>query len=258
MTIEDFMRSIETWFGKLSPEEGLLHGNVQCRITGITVCWMVTEKVIDFSAEKSHNFIITHEDLLFPPGYASSDSANLTEKPGMVSKKRIDLLDRNGISVLRLHSLTDRHFILDDVGKVLSLGEPVVKNGLHRIYEITPLPLKEFAEDVKKNLGISQVRVTGNPCQKVKRIGSLWGGVGLSTNAGFINNILAYRIDTAIAGESDEYTLRALSDMNIGLVEMGHEKSEEPGLKNFTKDLKKRLQAIPVQYCENNIIWTSF
>ncbi len=252
MAIKDFIEFIEGWLGKLNPEEGLLYGNPDNRVTGITVCWMVTEKVIDFSAEKSHNFIITHEDLLFPPGYASSDSANLTEKPGMVSKKRIDLLDRNGISVLRLHSLTDRHFILDDVGKVLSLGEPVVKNGLQRVYEIQPVSLEKFAWGVKKSIGTPHIRVTGNKNQKVRRIGSLWGGVGLSINAGFINNILNYKVDTVISGESDEYTMRALIDINVGLVEIGHETSEEPGLRNFANAVREKMKTVPVQYISNN------
>ncbi|MBN1445086.1 MAG: Nif3-like dinuclear metal center hexameric protein [Candidatus Omnitrophica bacterium] len=255
MTIRNFIKFIEGWLGKLNFEEGLLHGNTASRIKGITVCWMATEKTIASAVKRRHNLVIVHEDLLFPPGYASSDSANLTEKPGIVSAKRIALLQENSISVLRLHSLTDRHFVLDTLSDILSLGEPLVKKGLQRVYEIKPVAMEKFAADIRKKLGVSHVRVMGNPSKKVKRIGGLWGGVGLSINAGFINNILAYKIDTAVAGEVDEYTMRAFSDMGIGMVEIGHEKSEEPGLMHFADTLKEKLKNMPVHYSGDKESW---
>ncbi|HPP29319.1 MAG TPA: Nif3-like dinuclear metal center hexameric protein, partial [bacterium] len=96
------------------------------------------------------------------------------------------------------------------------------------------------------------------PSWKVKRIGVLWGGLGLSINAGFIDDILRYNVDTVVAGEVDEYTMRALKDMHTGIVEVGHEISEETGLKNFVMDLQKKIKTIPVSYCSNDIPWEIF
>lgn len=250
MTVKEFLNLINEWLGKLGPEEGLRYGNLNSRITGITTCWMATEKVISSAAGKKHNLVVVHEDLLFPPDYSFFFSQKIQ---GVPDKKRIPLLKKHNISVIRLHSLTDKHFVLDDFGKVLSLGEPVIKKGFHRVYEIKPVTLKNFALDVKEKLHLPRVRVTGRLSGKVRRIGGLWGGLGLSINADFINAILGYKIDTAIAGEVDEYTMRALRDMNIGLVEAGHEISEEPGLRHFTNVLSKKMKPVPVQYCPNEL-----
>jgi len=250
MTVKETIKVINRWLGRFHQEEGLLYGDEKRSITGITVCWMVTEKVIDFSVKKGHNLIISHEDLLFPPDYAFS------KKEGVVSKRRTSLLKKHKISVIRVHYLADRYCVLDDFGKVLSLGEPVVKNGFHRVYEIKEISLQRFASNIKKHLKLKKVRITGSPLWKVKRIGGLWGGLGLSINASFIDEILRYNVDTVIAGEVDEYTMRAMKDMHIGIVEVGHEVSEETGLKNFANALQEKIGKIPVSYCPNELPYT--
>ncbi len=252
MIVKDLITLLNRWLGKFHQEEGLLYGDKRTSITGITVCWMVTEKVIEFSVKKRNNLIISHEDLLFPPDYTS------VKREGLVSRKRKKLLEKHKISVIRIHYLVDRYCVLDDFARTLSLGEPIVKKGFHRVYEIKEMSLKRFSGNVKKYLNLEKVRISGSPSWKVKRIGVLWGGLGLSINAGFIDDILRYNVDTVVAGEVDEYTMRALKDMHTGIVEVGHEISEETGLKNFVMDLQKKIKTIPVSYCSNDIPWEIF
>jgi len=252
MNVKELITLLNRWLGKFHQEEGLLYGDERTGITGITVCWMVTEKVIEFSVRKGNNLIISHEDISFPPDYASA------KRKGIVSKKRTSLLNKHRLSVIRIHYLADRYCVLDDFARALSLGEPIVKKGFHRVYEIKETSLQRFASNVKKYLNLEKVRITGSPSWKVKRIGVLWGGLGLSINAGFIDDILRYNVDTVIAGEVDEYTMRALKDMHTGIVEVGHEISEETGLKNFAMDLQKKIKTIPVSYCPNDIPWEIF
>ncbi|MCM8762337.1 MAG: Nif3-like dinuclear metal center hexameric protein [Candidatus Omnitrophica bacterium] len=253
MKIKEFIGLLNGWLGKFHQEEGLLYGDEKQIIKGITVCWMVTKKVIEFSVKKRNNLIISHEDIFFPPDYVFS-----AKRKGIVSSERISLLKKHKISVIRIHYLADRYCVLDDFAIVLSLGKPVVKRGPHRVYEIKEITLQKFASNVKRHLNLEKVRITGSPGWKVKRIGGLWGGLGLSINAVFIDEILRYNVDTVIAGEVDEYTMRALKDMNIGIVEVGHEISEETGLKHFTRDLQEKIKTIPVSYCSNDIPYTTF
>ncbi len=255
MKVKEFMNLLTQWLGGFGEEEGLRLGSADSRITGITTCWMATDKVIDFTIRKNHNLIVAHEDLLFPPDYSFGFSL---KKQGVLDAKRLPVLEKQKISVIRLHSTADRHFVLDGFGDALSLGTPVIKEGFYRVYEIKPVTLEEFALNVKNKLKIPGVRVTGKPSRKVRSIGGLWGGLGLSVNADFINEILKYNIDTAIAGETDEYAMRALVDMNAGLVEVGHEISEEPGLRNFTAALRKKTAPLPVYYCSNPLPWSLF
>ncbi|MCM8829753.1 MAG: Nif3-like dinuclear metal center hexameric protein [Candidatus Omnitrophica bacterium] len=253
MNVKEFIEFLNRWLGKFHPEEGLLYGDEKQIIKGITVCWMVTKNVIEFSVKKGNNLIISHEDLFFPPDYAFS-----AKRKGVVSRERTSLLKKHKISVIRIHYLADRYCVLDDFAIALSLGNPVIKRGFYRVYEIKEISLQKFASDVKKYLNLEKVRITGSPKWKVKRIGSLWGGLGLSINAVFIDEILRYNVDTVIAGEVDEYTMRAMKDMDVGIVEVGHEISEETGLKHLARDLREKIKTIPVSYCPNGIPYTAF
>lgn len=255
MKIKDFLSFTRGWLGEFGGEEDLRFGKAENEITGITVCWMATMKAIKSAISHKHNLIIAHEDLLFPPDYGFRSSKI---EPGILSKERMDILDRHGISMVRLHSTLDRLCILDDFARKLKLCEPAVKEDFYRVYEIEPTTLKKFAASVKKSLGLHQVRVTGNPAHKVKRVGGLWGGLGLSINACFIDKILSYSVDTVVAGETDEYAMRACTDLSIGMVEVGHEVSENIGLKNFTKVLRKKLPEIPVKFVPNPYPWQIF
>jgi len=58
-----------------------------------------------------------------------------------------------------------------------------------------------------------------------------------------------------IVGEFDEYTERALIDIGICAIEIGHEKSEEGGLIELTKFLKKELKEIEIKYEKNSFPW---
>ena len=255
MKIKELLGFFQKWLGELGKEEGLRYGNTEKTVAGITVCWMADVEVIQSAVSSRHNVIIAHEDLLFPPDYSSGFSK---KNPGVVSKERISLLKQHNISVIRLHGLLDKLCVLDDFGKKLKLSKSVVKEKFYRVYEIKPVSLKEFAESVKKNLKLHQVRTVGSLSQKVKRIGGLWGGLGLSINAGFIDKILNYGVDTVIAGEMDEYPMRACLDMNIGVVEVGHEVSEDIGLKNFTKVLQEKIPVIPAKFISNTYPWKIF
>ena len=73
----------------------------------------------------------------------------------------------------------------------------------------------------------------------------------MSINSKFIDKILSYNVDAVIAGEVDEYTIRALSDLKIGIIELGHEGSETRGLLKFKDYLQKKLPQIPVKYLKN-------
>ena len=252
MKTKEFVGFLRGWLGELGTEEGLRHGNPEQNVAGITVCWMATTKVIKCAISSKHNVIVAHEDLLFPPDYSSNFSS---ENLGIVSKRRISLLEKYDISLIRVHGLLDRFCILDDFGNKLKLGKPLVKENFYRVYEIRPLSLKKFANTVKRNLKISQVRITGHLTQRVNKIGGLWGGLGLSINACFIDKILNYHVDTVIAGEMDEYTMRACSDLNVGIVEVGHEVSEDIGLKRFTRILRQELPEIPAKFVSNPYPW---
>ncbi|MCM8785978.1 MAG: Nif3-like dinuclear metal center hexameric protein [Candidatus Omnitrophica bacterium] len=243
MNCLDFLEFIKSEFGNLGSEEGLRYKYYEDEINGIVVCWMVSKKVLDFTVKNKFNLLIAHEDLYFPPEYAGGD------KSGVVSDFRKEILEKNRINFLRLHYTIDKNFIFD-VFDQLSGGKILIKENLYRVYEFENKKLENVAKELKKRYKVEFLRIT-EPNKKVKRVGCLVGGLGLSINSKFIDKILSYNVDTVIAGEVDEYTIRALSDLKIGIIELGHEVSETPGLIKFTQYLKKKLPEITVKYLKN-------
>ncbi|MCD6408456.1 Nif3-like dinuclear metal center hexameric protein [bacterium] len=249
MKVKDFIEFLNEWLGEFSYEEGLRFGFKNEKLKGICVCWMISNKVMKECLKNNLNLIISHEDLFFPPEYASQK-----KEKGIASKKRVAFLKKNKISFVRLHTLIDRHYVFDIFARELNLKKPLIIDGYYRVYKIENTTLGSLAETVKKKFKVSYVRIIGNENKKVKRIGILVGGLGLSINGNFIDEILSYGVDTVVAGEIDEYSMRAFQDLGIGAVEVGHEVSEEPGIKVFTKDLKEKLN-IPVKYVKNSFPW---
>ncbi|MCM8808913.1 MAG: Nif3-like dinuclear metal center hexameric protein [Candidatus Omnitrophica bacterium] len=240
MNCLNFLDFIKSEFGQLGQEEGFRYKYFDDEIKGIVVCWMVSKKVLNFTVKNKFNLLIAHEDLYFPPEYAGGD------KTGVVSDFRKELLERNRINFLRLHYTIDKNFIFDVFDK-LSGGKVLIKENFYRVYEFENNKLEDLAKELKKKYKVEFMRITESN-KRVKRAGCLVGGLGLSINSKFIDKILTYNVDTVIAGEVDEYTIRALSDLKIGIIELGHEISERPGLIKFTEYLKKKLPEIPVKY----------
>jgi len=239
---KEFLKLIEMDFGKLGSEEGLRFKYFEDEIKGIKICWMVSKKVLNYAPEK-FNLLISHEDLYFPPEYAGGKGE------GVVSEFRKEILEKYRTNFVRLHYTLDKYFILDIFDK-LTGGEVIVKEDRYRIYKFENVKLRRIAEEIKKKYKLKFLRITF-PNKKIKRAGCLWGGLGLSINSKFIDKILSYKVDAVIAGEVDEYTIRALDDINIGIIEIGHEASESYGLIEFKKFLKKKFPEIPVKYIKN-------
>jgi len=242
MNAREFLDMIINEFGELGPEEGLRFKYFDDEIKGIKICWMVSKGVLSYYPEK-FNLLISHEELFFPPEYAGGKGE------GIVSEFRKNILEKYRINFLRLHYTLDKHFILNLFDK-LTGGELIIKENFYRIYKFENIKLKNLAEEMKKRYKIQFLKITF-PNKKIKRAGCLWGGLGLSINSKFIDKILSYNVDAVIAGEVDEYTIRALSDLKIGIIELGHEISETPGLLKFTDYLKKKIPQIPVKYLKN-------
>jgi len=242
MNTQEFLNMIKTEFGELGQEEGIRFKYFEDEIKGIKICWMVSKKVLNYHPEK-FNLLISHEDLYFPPEYAGGNGE------GIVSEFRKNILEKYRINFVRLHYTLDKYFILDVFDR-LTGGKVIIKENFYRIYKFENVKLKNLAEEIKKKYKLSFLRIS-HPDKKIKRAGCLWGGLGLSINSKFIDKILSYKVDAVIAGEVDEYTIRALDDLNIGIIEIGHEASESYGLIEFKKFLKKKFPGIPVKHIKN-------
>lgn len=246
MKAKEFLELIIDDLGNINPEEGFRFKYFEDEIRGIVISWMVSKKVLDFMVKNKFNLLISHEDLYFPPDYAYGYSKN----KGILSNLRKKILEEYRINFIRLHSTIDKHFIFDVFDEICG-GKVLIKEGFYRIYNFENKTLENLIEELKRKFKVKFLRVLKKK-EKVKRAGCLVGGMGLSINASFIDKVCSYKIDTVIAGEVDEYTIRALYDLNINIVEIGHEASETPGLIKFKKYLKDKFPDIPIKYIKNS------
>jgi len=68
-------------------------------------------------------------------------------------------------------------------------------------------------------------------------------------------SIVDHNCDLFIAGETDNYATRFAIDSGVDLIETGHEISENPGLKHFSKMLQNEFKNIEVVFYENKSPW---
>jgi putative NIF3 family GTP cyclohydrolase 1 type 2 len=250
-------REIATFIEQLSPglgqEEGFRFGEPETEVTGVLVCWMATVEAIEEAAQRGSNVIVCHEELTFPYEFREAQlGRHLWWRP---NARRLSRLGKHGMVVYRAHGMLDRYCILDEAGNLLALPEPSVKEGYVRIFDIEPVTVRALAERVRERTEMTHVRVTGDLDQVVSRVGLPWGGLGLSLNTGFLQELLAYGPDVFIAGEADDYGMRFAIDAGVPMIETSHATSENPGLKRFADDLRAAFPGLEVTFYANPVPW---
>jgi putative NIF3 family GTP cyclohydrolase 1 type 2 len=250
--IGDFIEQLSPGVGG---EEGFRFGEPGVEVSGVLVCWMATVDAIEAAAGQGCNMIVCHEELTYPYEFRAGElGRHLWWRP---NARRLSLLGRHGMVVYRAHGMLDRYCILDDFAELLGLPEPEVKEGYLRICVIEPTTVRELAERVKERTGMTHVRVSGDLEKVVSRVGLPWGGLGLSLNASFLQQLLAYDPHVYIAGESDEYAMRFTTDCGIPMIETSHSTSENPGLEHFASDLRRKFPDLKVVFYSNPVAWVT-
>jgi putative NIF3 family GTP cyclohydrolase 1 type 2 len=241
----------------LNPDEGIHHGPAQRSVAGVTLCWMATPGAIADAGRRGHELIIGHESLYYPYNVVINPEKPDGWEQWQTNRQRREALERNGLTFLRLHFTLDEISIFDDFTALLGLGEPVVADGLVKVYEIEPRPLRALTEDVKARLDMPRVRVSApnGLDQSVHRVGLPWGGLGLFVNVDYQQRLIEQACDVFIAGEADDYGFRFSEECGIPMIETSHEISENPGLRRFATMLALKFPDLDVHFYENTCPW---
>jgi len=235
----------------------LVAGRPDMEVTGIVTTFMATVDVIRKTAEIGANMIITHE----PTWFNGPDETEwLRDDPVYLAKKK--LLEDLGIAVWRFHD--HMHLARPDriyVGLNRELGwEDRYKpqGAFNHIYEIEERTLAELAEFFKEKLNMNVVRVIGDPDARCGKIGILVGGgsLGLGREVMPMEFMRDHDLDCVVCGEITEWTLAAyvndarMMGMNKSMIIIGHERSEEWGMKDMARWLKPLVGDVPVTFID--------
>ncbi|HWT74655.1 MAG TPA: Nif3-like dinuclear metal center hexameric protein [Mobilitalea sp.] len=239
----------------------LMTGSYDMEVTKIVTTFMATVEVIQKAIDIGANFIITHE----PTWFTGMDATEWLENDPVYVKKR-KLIEENKITIWRFHDHMHmgnedgiyRGFDLEfDWAKYkIQNSEDYKHFGV--CYQIPVISLEELSRYFKEKLDMQVVRIVGNHKMKVERVGVLVGGGSLGLGVEELPMIIMHQnnLDLLICGEITEWTISAYVrdaaalGMNKGMLILGHERSEEVGMKHLGSWMKEITGDIEIQFID--------
>jgi len=234
----------------------LASGDPDMQVTGIVTTFMATVDVIKEAVNIGANMIITHE----PTYFTGLDAVDWLENdPVYIAKKK--LIDDHGIVIWRFHdhmhlAKTDR--IYDGLLKQLDWEDRQIDKGSPWMYLVDQTTVGDLAVFFKERLGMNVIRVVGNPDMPCSRVGVLVGGgsLGLGREQMPMELMRDKELDVMVCGEITEWTLcayvndAAMLGLNKAMIVVGHERTEEWGMKYMSEWLQPLADGLPVTFVD--------
>ena len=241
----------------LNRDEGVHWGSADTEVRHVVVCWMGTKGALTHAAELGADLVLAHESLYYPYGSLPSGGEPEPWLSWLVNVQRTGLLEKHGVTFLRVHGSLDQICIHDDFAALLGLPPACEANGLAKVYAIEPTPFSELVAEVKRQVGMDHVRASfpEDPERVASRVGLPWGGLGLFVNVGYQQQLLELSCDAFIAGETDDCGFRFSAECGVPMIETSHEVSENPGLRHFAEMLDEAFPGLQVSFYENSCPW---
>jgi putative NIF3 family GTP cyclohydrolase 1 type 2 len=236
----------------------LIEGNWEYQVTGVVTTFMATVEVIHRTVDMGYNLIITHE----PTYFTGLDQTNWLKSDPVYQRKKA-LIDSNRISIWRYHDHmhignTDLIYagLLKDLGWTEYLDTELPQP---HCYTIPSTSMNELVSFLKNTLGMKVIRVVGNQEMKCSRVGILVGGGSLGLGSEEMPAKLMHdqQLEVMICGEITEWTLSAYVrdaaalGLNKAMIIVGHERSEEPGMKDLADRLQPLLGEIQIHFSDS-------
>ncbi len=252
----------------------LMTGSLDNEVTKIVSTFMATVDVIKAAADAGANFIITHEPTWFT---GMDDTSWLQDDPVYLQKK--ELIEKTGMTIWRFHDHMhmakedgiftgfDLESAWEDYHMPVDENSPFFQSGKTKdfCYQIPKTTLAGLVDYFKEKFDMPFVRIIGDPQMPVERVAVLLGGgsLGLGNEHMPMELMKNRNLDCILCGETTEWTLPAYvrdasqMGMNKSILILGHERSEEPGMKHLGPWLKSIVGEIPVLYIPSNEPFTT-
>lgn len=166
-----------------------------------------------------------------------------------VEESRFELLVGKNELHPALKALQKSHPYESPAFDIVPLLNEGLQSGIGRIGLLESQPLlKDFAEFVKKQLGISSLRIVGDMNQRISKL-ALCGGSGAS----LLHAAARERADLFLTGDIKYHDAREAQALGIALIDAGHFATERLMVEGFSlqlgKELIKRKLAVEVLRC---------
>lgn len=260
MKVKEIIDEIINKFGGVKFEQTcdqLISGSFDTEVTGVVTTFMATVDVIRQAIDCGANFIITHE----PTYYTGLDNIEwIKNDPVYIEKKKI--LDEHGIAVWRFHDhmhAAPFDLIYEGVIKEIGWEDYLIKDfPFPHCFEISEMSLRELADFFKEKLEMEVIQIVGSPDTICKRAGLLVGAASLGLGVEERPMVLMkeLNLDVIVCGDITEWTLcpyvrdAAALGMNKAMLVIGHERSEEAGMKHMAKWLEPMVGRTAVHFID--------
>lgn len=266
MLIQELSELIERYAppgsGVPGDELGLLAGDPTIEVRGIVTCWSPTLELLAEAADLGANLVIGHEPLTWrvcgrdpEAGLEWYQERHPTAK--IPNQKRLALIAARGLTVFRYHSNWDwapRYGMVDMLARRLGLGTHAEGQRIAPVYTIEPTILGELVARVRQRLEAGPLRLVGDPQRIVRRVAICQGGFGQMFT--FPEVALQGGAEVALFGEMLDYTTRYCVETDLAAIELGHYRSENPGMEGMAEFLRERLPTeIPVRCLPSGEPW---
>lgn len=239
----------------------LMTGTYDMEVHKIVTTFMATVEVIQKAIDAGANFIITHE----PTWFTGKDSTEWLENDPVYIEKR-KLIEENKIAIWRFHDHMHmgkedgiyRGYDLEFDWAKYKIENPGTFNHFGACYQIPKITLKDLCQFFKDKIDMKVIQIVGDPMMTVERVSVLVGGgsLGLGIEELPMKLMNDNNLDLLICGDITEWTISAYvrdaaaMGMNKGMLVLGHERSEEWGMKHLGKWMQDITGDIEVQFID--------
>lgn len=247
--------------------DGFVCGEVDAEITGVITTFTVTADVLRQAVRAGCNMIVTHE----PTFFLECMGAWAQVDPVFGALRQ--MAQQHGIVIWRCHDMM-HSASPDDIyeGFIDAMGwrayaQTARKKSMdmerfiadfYDYYEIPQTTLAGLAGEVKQKLQMPVLRCAGDPNRPCTRIGVLVGGGSMGFGQMLelpLRLLREKKLDVLVCGEIMELLMgtymadAAALDLPGGMLVLGHERSEEWGMRAMQEWLTKELE-IPVIFVD--------
>lgn len=241
ITVSDIINTMEKWAPPSTMSEGdnvgLLVGRKDAPVQNVLIALEVDSAVIDEAIRCKADLIVCHHPIIYYPPLKS-----VTDQ-GYVSNWILRLIE-HGIAVYAAHTNLDwaQGGVCDTLAKTVGIFNlQPMENNEGRCGEITPMPLKEFAQHVKDSLGCPAVKYVGEPDRIINKVGVVSGGGG-----DYMDSAAKMGCDLFLSADFKYHQAQKAQEIGLCLIDVGHFETENGIIYPIANLLKKEYNNISV------------
>ncbi|SFM66188.1 Nif3-like dinuclear metal center hexameric protein [Thermodesulforhabdus norvegica] len=222
---------------------GLQVGRPDATVKAILVSLDVTEKVVEEADQLGCNCIVSHHPLIFRPAEAIREDIYPTDLVCELVRRNIALIVAHtnlDCSSEGTNAVLAEKLSLSDVLPVKSEmrpGRDVDYWGVGVVGTIRPTELEELVAEVSGLFGGVPLLWAGDGKRTVSKVGICSGSGGA-----FVDDFVTFGADCLITGEVKYHDIQKAVHGGLGLIMVGHYRSEVVALERVVENLRKRAK----------------